>query len=235
MRCPKITAEIKEISITKKRILDGLIIRCKINKCEVPLLSYKSHIVKCEQDHKNDVICWNCNISKVNENELVVTRQEDFTKLLNSIEQEELKNKEQDKLNKNLMKEVIHLTYSVEILKSELDEKCLEIKDLKLKLEDSYNNKFSKLQKLKDDLLRSNKENIKLKGEIESFKVRHCSTKNNSHTINNKDFQINNSNSNNIMIHYTTNCFDNSSQINDRSRNTDRKTSTTNFYDEGNK
>jgi len=59
MRCPKESTNIVELHRTTKKTLDGLKLKCKYG-CEVPLLSYNTHLVQCEIAHKEDVTCWNC-------------------------------------------------------------------------------------------------------------------------------------------------------------------------------
>ena len=58
MRCPK-NSVVTAINKTKKSILDGLKLRCKYG-CEVPLNSFQSHSIQCDEIHKNFIKCWNC-------------------------------------------------------------------------------------------------------------------------------------------------------------------------------
>jgi len=49
---------ITEISRLFKGVLNGIKLKCTYG-CEVPLLSYVSHVTKCEEDNR-EVECWNC-------------------------------------------------------------------------------------------------------------------------------------------------------------------------------
>jgi len=126
-RCPKNKSQIKEISRPIKKTLDKLLIRCKYN-CEVPLLSYQSHIVQCENFHKNDVKCWNCG-NTANNTELVEEKQGDYLNLKKELK--ELNNQKTLMLNEiGLQKEIEKLQNK---LQNEKEEKhLLEKRNLEL-------------------------------------------------------------------------------------------------------
>jgi len=56
MRCSD--SIIVDINRSLKKIFDGLKLKCKYD-CEVPLLTYSEHIIKCE-DSRREIDCFNC-------------------------------------------------------------------------------------------------------------------------------------------------------------------------------
>lgn len=96
MRC--LNVELKEIQRFMKKILDGLKLKCKYG-CEVSLLSYRNHLISCENERKI-LPCWNCGC-EVKYTQMKVRSEDEYQKLIE--ENEKLKKlcKEQDLININ--------------------------------------------------------------------------------------------------------------------------------------
>ena len=58
MRCDKNQVKIVELNRSLKKIFDGLKLKCKYD-CEITLLEYESHTIKCE-DSRREIDCFNC-------------------------------------------------------------------------------------------------------------------------------------------------------------------------------
>ena len=81
-RCPKNKDALRQVNRYIKDNLDGLKFRCRYG-CEIPMLSYDSHIKKCHDDHKDDIKCWNCSnnshpytMKQVNEEDIHALKKE---------------------------------------------------------------------------------------------------------------------------------------------------------------
>ena len=123
MRCPLNKCTIKEISRLMKNLMENTQLKCKFG-CEVSLLSYPEHIIKCETNHKDDITCKYCG------------RNSQYLGLKNQ--------------NSNLLKQNIdmkiqiletNLKYEEEILRSKLELKLKKVEE------------FNRVKKELDDLI----------------------------------------------------------------------------------
>jgi len=153
LKCSYPNFSIKDVHITKKKILDGLKLRCKYG-CEVPLLSFYSHQIPCENNNK-EIRCWNCN-HLTKQCELRVKVEKDFNKQIELISKYNESQKEKDQKINLLEDKIEELEiekykdkekYEVEIssYRDKLEKVDIDISDLRHDYEE-------KLLKMKNDI-----------------------------------------------------------------------------------
>ena len=202
LKCTYPNFNIKEVHITKKKILDGLKIRCKYG-CEVPLLSYFTHITQCEINNK-EVNCWNCsqkckmlNLKVKSENDYLKTGydmdQYNYTKkdyeckislLEDKIEElviEKYKDEEKYELELNAQKERNDkLENEISDIRRISDENTLKMKNEIGVLKYENSNLMEQLSLKDEEKILCEKENVELKIKLTETKL-----ENSKHKISN--------------------------------------------------
>ena len=182
MRCRNFNTV--EVHRAMKKTLDGLKLKCKYG-CEVPLLSYNSHIIQCELSHKDDINCWNCG-NLTTTKKLVQENMEDMSFLKQELEN--LKNvnmanqeliEENYRLKENLLvasSEIIKLKYekTEEVMKEKEKNRLLfiELDDFMKRIQSNYFlvNGNEKIENEKEILNKLLQEKVKNDEDIEKHK-----------------------------------------------------------------
>jgi len=147
LKCTPLT--LKAISISQKRLLDKILIKCK-NGCIVSLLCYEKHI--CENKGKN-VVCWNCLKSVVLQSDLEVTE----------ISYKNMKSQYNDFISGCIKKELLQKRDNCKKLENQI----LKLKELSLACNSEKEKALADYLLMKSENEKLKEENVKLNSKYE--------------------------------------------------------------------
>jgi len=143
--CPKKPDTVKEVCKLFSKVLNGIKLRCKYG-CEVQLLDYRTHTIKCESDNK-PVVCFNC--GKPSRNCEVIIKSEDEVMQIRQ-EIEFYKSEVQDKIDdsEKVIKDIAKLKEVKEQTIKQSEEEIAKIKMEHQELAKDHANLRSSIEKL---------------------------------------------------------------------------------------